>query len=177
MTFTKSLLALAFTGMLFVSCKDSANAPKEAAADEMTVNADAPAGKIETASFSIDGMSCAVSCAKTIESKLSKLEGVQNATVDFDKKTATVEYDAAKQTPEKLVEFVEAVAGGKTYKVSDVKSSADQAMFLGDKDKEKKKKKAKKGAAAETPATEEKPTAKPACCASKKSCSAEKAAL
>ncbi len=37
------------------------------------------------------------------------------------KKMAIIQYDATVQTPEKLVQTVEAVADGKTYKVSNVK--------------------------------------------------------
>ena len=117
MKFTKSLLALSVAGFFFVSCKDAAKAPESETETTETAISEAPAGKIETASFNIEGMSCAVGCAKTIENKLSKMDGVQKATVDFDKKTATVEFDASKQSPEKIVETVEAAADGKTYKV------------------------------------------------------------
>jgi copper chaperone CopZ len=62
-------------------------------------------------------MTCAMGCAKTIEKKLADMEGVQKATVDFDKKEATVNFDAAILTPEKLYATVEATADGNTYKV------------------------------------------------------------
>ena len=74
--------------------------------------------KPETASFKIEGMTCAMGCAKTIETKLSNMEGVQKATVDFDKKQATVEFDATIQNPEKLTKAVETTGDGETYKVS-----------------------------------------------------------
>jgi len=41
---------------------------------------------VETASFTISGMTCAIGCAKTIQDELSETDGVQKATVDFDKK-------------------------------------------------------------------------------------------
>ena len=44
--------------------------------------------------------------------------------IDFDKKEATVSFDAAVLSPEKISETVEATADGKTYKVSDVKIKA-----------------------------------------------------
>lgn len=175
MKFSKSLLSLLVAGFLFASCKETAKAPGDAASTE-TATTEVAAGKIETASFNIEGMSCSVGCAKTIEKKLSKMDGVQNATVDFDKKTATVEFDASKQTPEKIVETVEAAADGKTYKVSNVKSSGDKAMLFGsDKEKKKNKKKAEtkeeKKECSTTTATE----GKPGCCAAKKSCGSTEA--
>jgi Cu+-exporting ATPase len=173
MTFTKTLFAMAFAGMLFTGCKDAGKSPAEVTdAKDTAIKTDAPAGKIETASFHIEGMTCAIGCAKTIEGKLSGLDGVQKATVDFDKKTATVEFDASKQTPEKLVETVEATADGNTYKVSDVKSSGDHAMLI-EKDKEKKKKTKKEKAAAKKGCAEGKTEGK-GCCSGKKSCHEEK---
>lgn len=136
MNITKSLLCLAVAGLFFTSCKQNEAAPESV--ENKTV-----AAKPETASFSIEGMTCEVGCAKTNQKELAGLEGVQDATVDFEKKTAVVKFDAAKQTPEKLVETVEAAADGKTYKVSNVKSSGDQAMLY-DNEKEKKKEKEQK---------------------------------
>lgn len=170
MTLTKSLFALAISGMLFVSCKDAGNAPKTEG-EIVASNENVAPEKLQTASFNIEGMSCAIGCAKTIEKKLSKMDGVKSASVDFDKKTATVEFDASKQTPETLVKTVEAAADGKTYKVSDVKSSGDHAMlFPQDQEKEKKNKK-KKGK--NDAATTEAKDGKPACCAAKKHCDSD----
>ena len=110
----KVILALfLLTGIVFVSCKKEA--PVEIATTKNEI------AKVETTSFKIEGMTCAMGCAKTIENKLASLDGVQKATVNFDAKTATIEYDGNIQTPEKLSKTVEAVADGKTYKVSGVK--------------------------------------------------------
>ena len=72
---------------------------------------------MQTASFEIEGMTCAIGCAKTIEEELSGLEGVQKATVDFDSKKATVVFDKSIQNQDNLTKVVEATADGKTYKV------------------------------------------------------------
>ncbi|WP_333599548.1 heavy-metal-associated domain-containing protein [Flavobacterium sp.] len=126
MNFTKSLVTCGFVATLLFSCKDTASKPaapdtKEAAVNEQ--KAPAVPVKPETASFRIDGMSCAIGCAKTIETKLSKMNGVQKATVDFDKKQATVEFDASVLTPEKLTQAVESTGDGTTYKVSNMKTN------------------------------------------------------
>lgn len=175
MNFSKSLLVFALSGIMFVSCK---NEPKATEAGEPTETAkDSTAEKttaanLQTASFQIDGMSCAVGCAKTIEKKLASLDGVQEAKVDFEKKTATVAYDAAKQTPETLVETVEAVAGGETYKVSNVKSFGDKAMLYKEKEKEKEKRK-KDDKKASCHDEKSKDAKAGGCCSGKKSCSAD----
>ena len=121
MNFTKSLLTLTIASGLLFSCKDAANKPNAENHQTDSKKEVVAAVKPETANFKIDGMTCSMGCAKTIETKLTKLEGVQKATVDFDKKEATVEFDGAVLTAEKLTKTVESAADGETYKVSEMK--------------------------------------------------------
>jgi copper chaperone CopZ len=175
----KHISVFALAAMLLVSCKDTTKDGNIETPENGTV-ADTiqkeTAANLETTSFKIDGMTCAIGCAKTIESKLAGLDGVENAKVDFDTKTATISYDAGKQTPETIVGTVEKIADG-TYKVSEVKNSADKAMlYKADQEPKKKtekkkdKKKAKKEEKASCASGEKK-----SCCAgeAKKSCHSE----
>lgn len=171
MNLSKSLLALAISAMLMASCKQTDSAPKAETGSEVASTETTAPAKMETASFNIDGMSCAIGCAKTIEKKLADMDGVEKASVDFDNKTATVEFDANKQTPEKLVQTVEAAADGKTYKVSNVKASGNHAALY-DQEKEKKTDKKSKKADSKSCAADAK-DGKPACCSAKKHCSAD----
>src|SRR5690349_3221859 len=132
MNFVKKLSFIALATLLFASCKDTSKdgtieTPAEGTVVDSTKTKET-AANLETTSFKIDGMTCAVGCAAHIQNKLAGLDGVQDAKVDFEKKTATISFDAAKQTPEKLVETVEHIADG-AYKVSDVKNSGDKAYF------------------------------------------------
>jgi copper chaperone CopZ len=125
MNFTKSILTILLASLVFVGCKEKtsetvATSIKETAAPK--VKKEIAAANLQKASFNIEGMSCAIGCAKTIQEELTGLEGVQKATVDFDTKLATVTFDKTVQTPEKLTKVVEAAADGKTYKVSNMKS-------------------------------------------------------
>ena len=110
MKFKKSILTLAVASILFVGCKEKSN---ETDLKETAVNTEVVAPKVkkeiaaanlQTTSFSIDGMTCAIGCAKTIQEDLTALDGVQDAKVDFD------------------TEVVESAADGKSYTVSNVKS-------------------------------------------------------
>ena len=125
MKFTKTITALAIAGLVFVSCKkEEDKSLAVATAEKITPKenkAIAPEN-VQTASFRIEGMTCAVGCAKTIEQELSNLEGVEKATVDFDKKIATVVFDKTIQNPENLTKVVQKTGDGKTYKTSNVKS-------------------------------------------------------
>lgn len=126
MNFTKSIAIVALSGLLFVSCKDNkAEEKTETASTETTapkVKKEIAAANLQTASFKIEGMTCAIGCAKTIQEELTALDGVQEAKVDFDKKLATVTFDKTVQTPKSLTKVVQATGDGKTYKVSDMKS-------------------------------------------------------
>ncbi|MEL1244841.1 heavy-metal-associated domain-containing protein [Flavobacterium sp. DGU11] len=143
MNFVKTLSLIALSAVLFTSCKNNSKdgnvegTEKDSTATDSTMSKET-AANLETTSFKIDGMTCPEGCAATIEKKLAGLDGVEDAKVDFEKKTATVSFDAAKQTPEKLVETVEKIADG-AYKVSDVKSSGDKAFYSVQQEKEKKK--------------------------------------
>ncbi|WP_281235443.1 heavy-metal-associated domain-containing protein [Flavobacterium gelatinilyticum] len=125
MKITKIIAVAAIAGLTFVSCKKEedknlANIKTEETAPKAHV-AIAPEN-VQTASFEIEGMTCAMGCAKTIEKELSNLDGVEKAAVDFDKKTATVTFDKTVQNPESLTKIVQATGDGKTYKVSNFKS-------------------------------------------------------
>ena len=126
MNFTKSIAVIALSTLFLVSCKDNkAESKSETASTETVapkVKKEIAAANLQTASFKIEGMTCAVGCAKTIQEELTALDGVQTAKVDFDKKLATVTFDKTVHTPESLTKVVQATGDGKTYKVVDMKS-------------------------------------------------------
>ena len=66
----------------------------------------APTSTSERLDLPIEGMTCA-SCARRIEKKLNKLEGV-TATVNFATENAAVEFDPARVRPDDLLRTVEA---------------------------------------------------------------------
>jgi len=121
MKIQKSIIGLAMATLFFVSCKNNDKTSVEAATKIDAKKEIAAAVKPQTASFTIDGMTCPEGCAKTIEKNLSEMEGVQNAKVDFDKKLATVNFDLDKLKSDDIVKAVEATGDGQSYKVSNVK--------------------------------------------------------
>jgi len=121
MKLTSYIASALVTGILFTGCKENASKPPVTASNE-AAKKEVAAVNPETASFKIDGMVCPDGCAKMIEKKLGEVDGVQNAKVNFETKTATVNFDLDKVTSEDLVKTVETSGDGKTYKVSDVKT-------------------------------------------------------
>lgn len=73
----------------------------------------------ENVSLAISGMTCEIGCAKTIQSKLSKKEGVLDAKVVFKDSIANIEFDANTTSKKDLIAFVDGIAGGELYKASE----------------------------------------------------------
>ncbi|WP_313804878.1 heavy metal-associated domain-containing protein [Flavobacterium sp.] len=124
MTFSKSLFTVMLAGLSLTACK------KEESKTTETASVATPVAKKEiapenlaTASFQIEGMTCAMGCAATIEKKITETEGIKEAKVDFESKTATVSFDKTINNEASLTKLVEGVADGKTYKVANYKSA------------------------------------------------------
>jgi len=113
-------------------------------------------------------MHCEYGCAKGIEKKIAKREGIQSAKVDFETKEAVIEYDATVQTPQILVDVVQSMDA--KYIVSDIKSSSDQSSLYNNDKEKKKEKKSKKDSKKEAATTEKSVEKKAGCCSGKSSC-------
>jgi len=105
MKIQKILFSLAITCFVLTGCKN------EVKKEKLPV-------KKENVSLAISGMTCEIGCARTIQSKLSKKEGVLNAKVIFTDSIANIEYDANTVSKEDLASFVSGIAGGELYKAS-----------------------------------------------------------
>ena len=122
----RNILALTMLVAFIIACKNDAKpevipitiGTEETESTEVKeLNPDATYAKAE---FTVEGMTCAIGCAATIEKKIARMEGVKSAKVDFDKKLAMVEYDVEKVNPDLLIETVKKT--GETYSVKDMKT-------------------------------------------------------
>ncbi len=119
----KNIITIVVVVLFSISCKNETNPEVKTIEVENALKATNeidPNASYAKAEFTIEGMTCAIGCAKTIEKKISGMDGVKSATVDFDRKLAMVEYNEAKVTPASLEETVTKVAD--IYKVSDMKT-------------------------------------------------------
>jgi len=104
-----SIFAYSVLGLsaVMVSCGDSKT--KEPTKTENSVS------EMAFLRADIDGMTCAIGCAKPIEKMLSETEGVSSAEVDFDKKAAFINYDKSKVSEADLLKKISEYKDG-TYK-------------------------------------------------------------
>ena len=125
MNISKLILTITLASLLFVGCKEKSTDTVSDATSEnnaLKEKKEIAAANLQTASFSIEGMTCEIGCAKTIEKELNGLDGVEKATIDFEKKSATISFDKTILKTENISKVVEATGDGKTYKVSNMKS-------------------------------------------------------
>ena len=121
----KELLVLTLQLSFLVACKNG-NTDKI-----VTVSVDAVTQHISPkvlqekayAKLSIDGMTCALGCAGTIEKNLNQTAGVASATVNFESHTAWVIYDAKAMGLKEIREVVEAT--GEAYSVTSAEQMED----------------------------------------------------
>tara|TARA_B100000424_G_C22636964_1_gene352435 strand:- start:199 stop:567 length:369 start_codon:yes stop_codon:yes gene_type:complete len=69
-------------------------------------------------SMNIEGMSCAIGCAATIEKNLNKTAGIKSAKVNFKTKKATLIFDADILNPNDITQIV--LNTSNNYSVSDL---------------------------------------------------------
>lgn len=120
----QTLVVLVTLALVSISCKDNTqpeiktvDMAQPSTSAEKQLNPDATYAKAE---FGIEGMTCQMGCAKTIEKKIAKMEGVKSAVVDFDTRLAMVEYDTDKVTTAALEEAVG--TAGEAYSVKNMKT-------------------------------------------------------
>ena len=75
-------------------------------------------GEKAYAKLSIEGMTCAIGCAVTIEKKLQRTSGIVSAKVDFESNTGWVTYDATMLNLDKISSIVKST--GASYSVSKI---------------------------------------------------------
>lgn len=98
----------------FISC---AEVKKENTAKETEATKQEVAAVYKNLEVEIEGMTCEIGCARLIESKLSKVEGISYSNVDFASNTGQFTYDTNKLSKEDVSEKINAIAGGDLYKV------------------------------------------------------------
>jgi len=112
---TLGLVALAVMFVNFSACS-SAEEQNDVANTE--INSE----NIIVADYAIDGMVCAMGCAKTIQDEVAGMEGVANCEVNYEEKTAHIEFDGGQLSENDVIAKIESLADGK-YKVNELGSN------------------------------------------------------
>lgn len=98
---TVNLFFLSFLSMsVFFSCNEKAVETKILAENKAKVT------------MNIEGMVCAVGCAKKIEEEVAKMNGIAKSEVNFEEATANFEFDQSVMTPKEIEDFIDEMQGG-----------------------------------------------------------------
>ncbi|HSQ46582.1 MAG TPA: heavy metal-associated domain-containing protein [Lutibacter sp.] len=108
----KAMYILSIAFILF-SCND---AKKEVSGEKSEIEKQEVAANYKTIEVEIEGMTCEIGCAKTIESKLSKTEGVTYSKVSFEDKAGQFTFDENKISQEDIAKKIAGIGGGDLYK-------------------------------------------------------------
>ena len=114
----KNLNYLLFSTILLASACSSSDT------NTATEKTEIKAENIVVADFAIEGMVCAMGCAKTIEEEIGALSGVAVSTVDFETGKAHFEYDKTQLTEKDIIAKIEGLADGQ-YKVGEWKEEVE----------------------------------------------------
>lgn len=112
MKFLKNILSVTFILIMISSCKNDKKAEIKTinlSSEKISQKLD-PKAVYSKAEFNIKGMTCEMGCAKTIEKKLAKMDGVKSANVDFKNELASVEFDVAKLNTSSITKAVSQVS-------------------------------------------------------------------
>jgi mercuric ion binding protein len=112
MEFLKNILSVTFILIILSSCMKDKNAEIKTinlSSEKINQKLD-PNAVYSKAVFNIKGMTCEMGCAKTIEKKLAKMDGMKSAVVDFKNEMASVEFDVAKLNHSSITKAVNQVS-------------------------------------------------------------------
>lgn len=91
-------------------------------------NVEELAENLKNIEVEIEGMTCEIGCARLIQSRLSKTDGIKFAQVSFEDKLGNISYDKNKISKDKIIEEIQKVAGGDTYKVLAIREVTSFSM-------------------------------------------------
>jgi len=112
----KAMYILSIAFVLF-SCNDN---KKELSGEKSGIEKQEIAANYKSIAIEIEGMTCEIGCAKTIESKLSKTEGVTYSKVSFEDKVGKFTFDENKISQEDIAKKIAGIGGGALYKATKI---------------------------------------------------------
>jgi Cu+-exporting ATPase len=110
----KKIAFILIVSFIFISCNNTSK--KEA--NEVKTPETEVAANYKSIEVEIEGMTCEIGCARTIQSKLSKVDGVTYSIVDFESKKGIFTFDENKLSEYDIVNKIDGIAGGDVYTVT-----------------------------------------------------------
>lgn len=110
-------ISLAIIILFFASCETKKSKEKrQIELNEQKLIAE----DLQQVKVAINGMTCEIGCARLIQSKLYKAEGVSFAKVSFEDSSGVVSFDQNRISEEEIKKIIERTAGGEIYTVTSI---------------------------------------------------------
>lgn len=109
------IFSISILVLFFVSCESRKEAKlnmKEASETNVV------AQNLKQVKVDIKGMTCEIGCARLIQSKLYKADGVTFAKISFEDSSGIVKFDQNRISEEGIKKIIEKTAGGDIYAVA-----------------------------------------------------------
>ncbi len=119
----KRIITLILCSVVLLSCGENTT-KKETTPEDITQKEMA----LKNIEVDIEGMTCEIGCARLIQSKLSKVEGVTYTRVSFEAGKGQFTYDSNQISSEEVINSIEKIAGGDLYTVSASKEISEITM-------------------------------------------------
>ena len=120
MNFIKSIATVIICSSLLFACQKNNTETKKLKTTKEASKKDL-AVVLKKTEFHIKGMTCEIGCARLIQSKLAKVDGVNFVKVSFKDSLGMIEFDTNKLSNSKIKTIVNGIAGGDLYKITDSK--------------------------------------------------------
>lgn len=101
---------------IFISCQTPKNNKENGVSSEIS----SETTDLRVVKLDIQGMTCEIGCAKLIQSKLYKTDGVNFADISFADSSGVVRYDANRLSESDIRSTVEGAGGGDLYRVKEI---------------------------------------------------------
>ncbi len=111
----KNTLILLLVIFTVIACN---NTKKETSEEKQPIEKSAIAANYKSLEVEIEGMTCEIGCARTIQSKLYKVDGITYSKVNFEAKKGIFTYDEKLISKEDLIQEITKIGGGDLYKVT-----------------------------------------------------------
>ncbi|PHS54327.1 MAG: heavy metal transporter [Lutibacter sp.] len=111
----KKILLFLLVVFTAIACN---NTKKGTPQEKQPIEKQAIAASYKSLEVEIEGMTCEIGCARTIQSKLYKVDGVTYSKVSFEAKKGLFTYDEKKISKEDIIRKIAEIGGGDLYKVT-----------------------------------------------------------
>jgi len=109
-------ISLALFMLFFVSCDSQKSKKPNEEID--SIEQKAVAEDLHQVKVAIKGMTCEIGCARLIQSKLYKADGISYANISFADSSGVISFDQNRISEDEIKQIIERTAGGDIYSVA-----------------------------------------------------------